>query len=714
VLYRSDNLFNISLSPNGQWLALLFSSNEKQSLNIILAAGGEPRELCRFEKADGFTFGRNCEITWTDDGKYIFYTVRDSKSDDQKRELCRIPAEGGEPQKLGLKMSEFVNLSIHPDGRHIAFSSREKSSSEVWVMKNFLPETPVAKPEPVVTLRKTGHDWGKFASLSPDGKYMCDVDWVTENLVVRELATGKVRALTRKGASETAYPLDSAISPDSSQVAYLWWDYNTKSSSLCSVGLDDSGLRFLRRGGYPMPKDWSPDGKNVLAVVEEDDTQQMVWISASDGSIEHITSVGKGYPGKFDVSPDGRFIAYDRPQVDDTSKRDVFVFDLSEKRETSVVKHPTNDKLLGWTPDGRSIFFASDRTGTWDSWLLQVAGGKSKGYPKLVKHGIGNVAPIGFTPNGSYYYGHEQTLNDVFVATLDLETGKVLSEPMPVRQSGTTTCHDWSPDGRYLAYCTRRPDESQSIHVRTLATGQERMLADNLTYIRWLRWSLDERSILIDRFKKGDSQGVIFKIDIQTGERTDLVRSETERLVRPELSPDGKTLFYGRGDPDSKTGRLVARDLESGREKDLLQVVPPVRVTGSALSPDGQWFVLSIINSATRPAAPVLKILSIAGGEPRELIQFDKSEGLLPVGVAWMPDSRNVVFWKWFLGDRERELWRISAEGGEPRKLWARKALGHLRVHPDGQRIAFYSRSRTSEVWVMENFLPTAVASAGK
>jgi Tol biopolymer transport system component len=224
------------------------------------------------------------------------------------------------------------------------------------------------------------------------------------------------------------------------------------------------------------------------------------------------------------------------------------------------------------------------------------------------------------------------------------------------------------------------------------------------------------RSILIDGYKRGDSQGVISKIDVQTGERTDLVRSQTEVLVRPEMSPDGKTLFYDRSsDPKSKTVRLIARDLESGREKELFRVVSPAQLANSALSPDGQRFVLSIVPDPTRPVAPVLKILSVAGGEPRELIQFDKSEKLRAVGVTWMPDSRNVLFWKWwFQGDKELELWRISAEGGEPRRLCSRKAFGHMRVHPDGQRVAFSDRSTTRGLWVMENFLPTTVTSAAK
>jgi hypothetical protein len=52
-------------------------------------------------------------------------------------ELWRIPAEGGEPQKL-LAIDEPRNLSIHPDGQRIAFAAGEEAS-EVWVMENFLP-----------------------------------------------------------------------------------------------------------------------------------------------------------------------------------------------------------------------------------------------------------------------------------------------------------------------------------------------------------------------------------------------------------------------------------------------------------------------------------------------------------------------------------------------------------------------------------------------
>ena len=99
------------------------------------ATGGEPQELYRFEKEERL----GPSITWTADGKYILFAMKNRKIY-AKWELCRIPSEGGEPEKLGLEMGRVFNFSVHPDRRHIAFSSLEQESAEVWVMENFLPE----------------------------------------------------------------------------------------------------------------------------------------------------------------------------------------------------------------------------------------------------------------------------------------------------------------------------------------------------------------------------------------------------------------------------------------------------------------------------------------------------------------------------------------------------------------------------------------------
>lgn len=103
-----------------------------------------------------------------------------------------------------------------------------------------------------------------------------------------------------------------------------------------------------------------------------------------------------------------------------------------------------------------------------------------------------------------------------------------------------------------------------------------------------------------------------------------------------------------------------------------------------------------------------LKILSVEGGDPQTLYTFKKREW--PRAIAWTPDGRNLLFSKSKVidgKDMESSLWSISLEGGEPQEIGlSMDSIKHLRIHPDGQHIAFHSGKRAEEIWVMENFLP--------
>jgi len=131
---------DIDISPDGHWLVLL-NRDDKRVLRVIPASGGESRILYSFED-QGFLV---ISPTWVAGGRYILFYRGKTDSDEPSRsfnELVRIPAEGGELQRLGLVMTEFRHFSAHPDGQQIVFHSRgsETKWPEIWVMENFLPE----------------------------------------------------------------------------------------------------------------------------------------------------------------------------------------------------------------------------------------------------------------------------------------------------------------------------------------------------------------------------------------------------------------------------------------------------------------------------------------------------------------------------------------------------------------------------------------------
>jgi Tol biopolymer transport system component len=133
-LYRTRSIDrSLALSPDGQQLAFSAQDGGTQSwvLKALPVAGGEPRELLRIKDPERIT-----TIAWMPDGRHLLFGKGD--------EMWRIPVAGGEPQRLGLAMDRLRGLSVHPDGRRIAFTSGAPEI-EVWVMENLLPAPQTAK-----------------------------------------------------------------------------------------------------------------------------------------------------------------------------------------------------------------------------------------------------------------------------------------------------------------------------------------------------------------------------------------------------------------------------------------------------------------------------------------------------------------------------------------------------------------------------------------
>jgi Tol biopolymer transport system component len=139
-IYRQDappDVGGLSVPPDGK--CLVFGTMDPDGswvLKAIPLPGGPPREII---KSKASASGVSTPFFWTLDGKRILFFVDASKGKDKKSELWSVPAEGGDPQSLGLTINvNPSSVSLHPDGRRLAFSFSQPSA-EVWVMENFLP-----------------------------------------------------------------------------------------------------------------------------------------------------------------------------------------------------------------------------------------------------------------------------------------------------------------------------------------------------------------------------------------------------------------------------------------------------------------------------------------------------------------------------------------------------------------------------------------------
>lgn len=576
--------------------------------------------------------------------------------------------------------------------------------------------------------RQVWADAGDTQAVSPDGRYLSFVDWETGDLAVRDLATGQNRRLTNKGewTESNEYAEVSRVSPDAKQIAYGW--FNGNFYDLRIIGLEGSGLRVLYRNEdveYVEPGDWSPDGKYISATVsKKDKTNQIVLVAVADGSPRVLKTTDWRHPHIGPFSPDARYLIYDFPPEEQAPERDIFLLATDGTRELRLVEHPANDRVLGWTPGGETLLFTSDRTGTNGIWFIRVSNGKPQGTPELLRPAVGSIAPLGFTREGSFYYGLQTGILDAYIAPFDPVTGKVVGDANPVSQRyvGTSRLPAWSPDGKHIAYL--RTENLQRLGaglvIRSLSGGEERTFPLKLSLYPPSPpcWSPDGRSILVTGTDSKGRQG-FYRVNVETGEVIPFVRGGPGVvLVRPAWSPDGKAVFYLRRDHNQKATSIVRREVETGHEKKLYRTVEPVGVSNLVVSPDGRQLVFRWTDYPTHDVVDVLKVMPATGGEPRDLLRapVPKNQNISGnAGLVWTPDGSHLLFGRWRHWGAQNptvELWRVPAKGGEPQRVGlAMDRLRDLGIHPDGRRLTFTAGELKAEVWVLENFLPALQAS---
>ena len=566
-----------------------------------------------------------------------------------------------------------------------------------------------------MTIRRvwSGPEVVSTGESSPDGRYLSMSD-ASVYPAIWDIETGQKRRFTRKDNWSTVMQiLNSRWSPDGKNIAFCLVTKDL-SMEIWIVGMDGSEPRMLAQG---VPLDWSKDGNFILALTGTPPAAPlMALISVRDGSLNILsTAANPVFSWNAILTPDGKSVVFDFPQQEKAQARDVLLLSIDSKEVMPLVKHPADDRLLGWVPGTDIILFASNRAGTQDAWALHVVDGKPQGEPILVRQGLGEVSPMGFTDKGSFYYSLGVSIVEVYEGALDLAKGTVVEPARKIFQRvvGTSQSPEWSPDGKYLAYISQRNAGSGSQSILCLRPDkatEERELPLAIQSFWHLHWSADGRAVFATAADK-ENQG-LFKIDIQTGKLDLVAQSGSGSIIKGfAVSPDGKSVFYGHFQWEKKLLTIVRHDLETGQETEIYRQAAPPDITGLALSPDGKHLSFCTLNipadqSYSEGPIPghVIRILPAAGGETRELLPGKIQEWVFPV---WAQDGKTILFGGRISGPKEtkREIWQIPVEGGDPQKISSDMAGRDIKLHPDGRRIAFTSGKTSTEIWVMENFL---------
>jgi Tol biopolymer transport system component len=542
------------------------------------------------------------------------------------------------------------------------------------------------------------------------------VNWDTGDLAVGDLRSGQSRMVTNKGGNwETDdYAFSPRWSPDGKRLAYYWYRGKGGLNELRITDLSGKNERVLYSSPFAErreldPVGWFPDGSALLgAFFRRGYATEIVRVSLESGVISPVWKVGSIGASRVCLSPDGGYIAFDGPPDSDSLNTDVFVIPASGGRAVPVVTGPYDDRLLDWTPDGRRILVASNRSGTYDAWLTEVDGGKAVGPPLLLRREFGMVFPIGFSPDGSFYFAPDVGVRDVVLVDWNIGSQEATSAPVLATEhfSGSTRLPAWSPDGRKLAYLVDRgflrPAEAR-LRIRDVETGAERTLVDVNGEVYSLSWSPDGTSVAMTVLR-AQPPSVCQILDVISGK---LIREfanprSGEGVFNFVWGPEGDVVYYVAMGAGRRTA-LLRRDLRTGDETTLYRggVGVPIDI---AVSPDGRH--LAVVHARR------IMAITATGGEPRELVSEAPGRRASDT-LAWSPDGRYVYFGRELRPPQGAiKLYRVAVAGGAPQDLDLE--IGEeLRFRPDGRRLAFTrlegeGRKLRGEIWVMENVLPVA------
>jgi len=229
-------------------------------------------------------------------------------------------------------------------------------------------------------------------------------------------------------------------------------------------------------------------------------------------------------------------LAYERERDGNT---DVYWTDPTDGRERRLTRHPAQDILPRWTPDGRAVIFSSERDGHWQ--LYRVA-----------------VNPEGSPPERLRANGHEEWQADptpdgagfAFLSSLAGAQGLFFvpwqgGEPrLLVQHGGRVQLGNphWSPGGEQVVYSSNRGVGGHRVYVTRLADGEERRLSPLASGGCEPRFRPDGRAVAYVRRRHATRhRSWIVEHDLESGEERELV-SWPALNYDPVYSPEGAEL----------------------------------------------------------------------------------------------------------------------------------------------------------------------------
>jgi Tol biopolymer transport system component len=524
-----------------------------------------------------------------------------------------------------------------------------------------------------------------FPSLSPDGQWVAYSASVSGNLdVYLQSTSGQTPIeLTAQSPADDDQP---AFSPDGQWIAFR---SEREGGGIFVMGRTGEAVRRVTRFGFNPA--WSPDGTQLVFATERMGLMPLnaegsseLWVVPVEGGEPRRLSDLDGVQPKW--SPHGQRIAFQR-RLAKGFQMDIMTVPAEGGEPTPVTNDAAADWSPTWSPDGRFVYFVSDRGGSMNLWRIAVdeASGRPRGEPEPLTTPAAFVAHPSLSADGRRIaFSSVLTQQNIQSMRFDPAT-LTMTEPRWL----TTGSRQWSspdptPDGEWVVFYSRDLPEGDIFVVRGDGTGL-RQVTGGAPVDRMPRWAPDgERIAYFSDRGGGPLQVWVMRAD--GSENRQITEAEGGGIAT--WSPEGSTLAVnGVFRQTSRAAPFLLNPARPGEETDLPlpeEALQPFMA--NSWSPDGKKLA-GMISYSDKGVV----VFSFDSGRYEKLTSF----GQWPI---WLPDSRRLLF-----VSGGSAFYVVDTATREVRTVLevTRDVLGPPRLTRDA-RHAFYSRRHTeADIWLL-------------
>ena len=472
-----------------------------------------------------------------------------------------------------------------PDGRHISFLRASAEGSGLFVIPA------LGGAERKVLSRSVPLDGCPGTSWSPDGQFLVtgDLHQGTCVIFLVSLETLQKRKLTSP-PQDTNGDRAPAFSPDGRTIAFH------------RIGPVGGGIYVVpAAGGEPTRVTteqylqlerltWLPTGRELVFSSAGSDfvSSSSLWrVSASGGTPERL-GIGGDNAANPAVSPRGNRLAYEQPRLDAN------IWKIALPQSTRPGPLPARLTASSWqdggpqfSPDGASIAFHSDRSGSDEIWLCDTTGANLVQLTSFGHSLDGFAGTPRWSPDSRQLVFEARVKGHPGLYVINADGGvprQVMIEPF-----GYGVVASWSSDGHWIYFGAKHSGRWEIWKVRA-GGGRAVQVTKGGGFAAFE--SADRKFLYYAKGKAAgpDADG-LWKVPVNGGEETavlDLPKAgfwgywalvkDGIYLVDAEASPRPALRFFDFGT------RRVANVLDLDKK-------PIEHAPGISISPDGGWLL---------------------------------------------------------------------------------------------------------------------------